>query len=386
MDICYVLPSIISGGGIKNIVDLGVQLSKRGHNVSYVLENRPSLLPHISDKSIAIHYPTINNKLAIFDPFFRFITHGVENTSAELLTKLSHKMQIDIKISWDSKIFDLIPKSDILLATYPTNFNLVQLSNQTTKKGYHIQMFEPLVFSNPYDKRNILEQYKVSKNKIVSSPWLQSIMFRVTKQLPYLGSWAIDNNFFNTKKVESKRLKNRFNSVEHTILAYDPHVRFKGIEDLIFALSLLKKRHPNFKFKLLLFGRRRRKFKNIPFSGEYILNPTDQELKYMYQNCDVFVTPSFFESFPLAPLQAMACGAKVITTRFGTEDFAVNEFNSIVVEPRKIEQLMDRIYEVLNNASKYDDLSKNAAKIPKKFLWEYASKHIESIYENILNG
>jgi len=41
-----------------------------------------------------------------------------------------------------------------------------------------------------------------------------------------------------------------------------------------------------------------------------------------------------YESFPLFPLEAMACGLAVITTAPGTEDYAVNQENCLVVEPK----------------------------------------------------
>jgi glycosyltransferase involved in cell wall biosynthesis len=46
--------------------------------------------------------------------------------------------------------------------------------------------------------------------------------------------------------------------------------------------------------------------------------------------------PSWYESFPLLPIEAMACGTSVITTPYGTEDYAIDGHTAIVVRPRVV--------------------------------------------------
>lgn len=44
---------------------------------------------------------------------------------------------------------------------------------------------------------------------------------------------------------------------------------------------------------------------------------SQEELKFLYDEADVFTYPSFYEGFGLPPLEAAACGTPVVTTRTG---------------------------------------------------------------------
>ena len=58
-------------------------------------------------------------------------------------------------------------------------------------------------------------------------------------------------------------------------------------------------------------------------------------LRAFYNQCQVFVLPSDFEGWGLPGVEAMACGAALVTTaNGGSEEFAVDGANSLVV-PRR---------------------------------------------------
>ncbi|MEI6188568.1 MAG: glycosyltransferase family 1 protein, partial [Alphaproteobacteria bacterium] len=65
----------------------------------------------------------------------------------------------------------------------------------------------------------------------------------------------------------------------------------------------------------------------------------DETLCDLYNTCNLFVFPSLHEGFGLTVLEAMACGIPVVTTKIGTEDYALHEENSLVVPPRNPEAM-----------------------------------------------
>jgi len=70
------------------------------------------------------------------------------------------------------------------------------------------------------------------------------------------------------------------------------------------------------------------------------------------QAADLFVFPSETEAFPLALLEAMACGLPVITTRVGgIRDAIVNEENGLLIDPAQDEQLLAAVVRMLENPS-----------------------------------
>jgi glycosyltransferase involved in cell wall biosynthesis len=62
---------------------------------------------------------------------------------------------------------------------------------------------------------------------------------------------------------------------------------------------------------------------------------SEAELRAFYNRCQVFVVPSDYEGWGLPGVEAMACGAALVTTaNGGSAEFAVDGENSLVVPPR----------------------------------------------------
>lgn len=99
-------------------------------------------------------------------------------------------------------------------------------------------------------------------------------------------------------------------------------------------------------------------------------NVTSSELATLYRSCDVVVTPSWYESFPLPPLEAMACGVPVITTRPGTEDYAVDGQTSLVVEPQDVAALTEALHRVASDAPLRRLLAEGGVEGARRFSWD----------------
>ena len=70
----------------------------------------------------------------------------------------------------------------------------------------------------------------------------------------------------------------------------------------------------------------------------------------LYAAVDIVVTPSWYESFPLPPLEGMASGRAVITTDAGTSDYARDHENCLVVPTRDPMALHAALREALDPA------------------------------------
>ncbi len=92
----------------------------------------------------------------------------------------------------------------------------------------------------------------------------------------------------------------------------------------------------------------------------------------LYRTSTVCVSASWYESFPLPPLEAMACGTPVICTRLGTEDYADHAVNCLVVQPRDPEAIAAAIRLVADDTDLRRDLVSNGLETAPRFTWTEA--------------
>ncbi|MDE5566473.1 MAG: glycosyltransferase, partial [Anaeroplasmataceae bacterium] len=99
---------------------------------------------------------------------------------------------------------------------------------------------------------------------------------------------------------------------------------------------------------------------------DYISN---EELAYLYRNCQAFILPSFYEGFGLPPLEALFCGCKNLIL----SDIPV--FREIYGEVANFFNPLD--YENTFDLSTLKPVSEeNIKKVLQKYTWENAAKKI----------
>jgi glycosyltransferase involved in cell wall biosynthesis len=67
-------------------------------------------------------------------------------------------------------------------------------------------------------------------------------------------------------------------------------------------------------------------------------NYTKKQLNDLYNECDVYVSPTRAEAFNLPCLEAMSCGKPVITTNFGGQTDFCDNSTGILIDYDLVEQ------------------------------------------------
>src|SRR5512143_325327 len=94
-----------------------------------------------------------------------------------------------------------------------------------------------------------------------------------------------------------------------------------------------------------------------------------EELPLWYNAADLFVYPSLFEGFGLPVLEAMACGAPVITSNVSSLPEVAGEAG-ILVDPADTGGLTDAIEYVLNSSAARDDMQARGVRRAATFTLE----------------
>jgi glycosyltransferase involved in cell wall biosynthesis len=121
----------------------------------------------------------------------------------------------------------------------------------------------------------------------------------------------------------------------------------KGGQDGLAVFSWLAERRPG--LHLLACGTM--KPLDWPERFPFLLHPNDVTLRLLYSSASVFLYPSRYEGFGLPPLEAMACGCPVVSTRVGAvPEYGQDGYNALLVDPGDVRGMAGRIEMLLDDS------------------------------------
>lgn len=111
-----------------------------------------------------------------------------------------------------------------------------------------------------------------------------------------------------------------------------------------------------------------------------------EELNQMYYDSDIYIIPSFHEGFPRTIWEAMGQSIPVIATKVGGIPFLLDDReNAILIEPKKINQIIDAVELLINDESIRRKIIVNGFKRAKKVTLEYQTKSLIKQIQNEIN-
>ncbi len=108
----------------------------------------------------------------------------------------------------------------------------------------------------------------------------------------------------------------------------------------------------------------------------------DDDLRALYSSCRVFVYPSLYEGFGLPLLEAMACGAPVVTSRIPSIVETVGEVARLI-SPTDVDDLARGITALLDDASEREHRSASGITHANKFSWERTATATWQVYQKV---
>ncbi len=126
----------------------------------------------------------------------------------------------------------------------------------------------------------------------------------------------------------------------------------KGYKDFIRLSRRLPKNHV-----IVLVGLDEEKIKELPHNVIGIERTNNvEELAELYTAADVFLNPTYVDTFPTTNLEAMACGTPVITYPTGGSPESIAEGCGFVVKKGSVKEIHNKIREIVQNTKEaYSD-------------------------------
>jgi glycosyltransferase involved in cell wall biosynthesis len=112
----------------------------------------------------------------------------------------------------------------------------------------------------------------------------------------------------------------------------------------------------------------------------------DADLPALYEGAAVFVYPSFYEGFGLPVLEAMACGAPVVTYNVTSLPELVGDAGVLLDPPWTADALAEAIRRVLGDPAWAQTLRARGRERVKHFDWSETARRTAAIYEAVCAG
>jgi phosphatidylinositol alpha 1,6-mannosyltransferase len=223
-----------------------------------------------------------------------------------------------------------------------------------------------------------------------ASKTCQEMGLKNTHTIPFFGT---DISTYSPERRNRKCLEPwlSVNEKDNKVVVFLGRLGFEKRVDLVIkAFSILKHRHPN--CSLLIVGdgptdvvkqlnRLAEQVPGIHFTG-FLLGETKANV---LASCDVFCSPSPYETFGLTGVEAMASGVPVVTVNSGgVSEYLVDGINGYLVAPNDVEQLANCLEKVLSHDN--TQLVQRALRDANKFSVEQGCQNLNDYYQHLLAG
>jgi len=121
--------------------------------------------------------------------------------------------------------------------------------------------------------------------------------------------------------------------------------------------------------------------------GRIVIRPVvaAERMQELYAEHDVLLFPSLMEGLPAVLLEAMATGMPVITTETcGMPDVVENEFNGLLIPPADSNAIEGAIERFARSAKLRQKLGESARETMKRYSWERSARQLETFYRRVI--
>jgi glycosyltransferase involved in cell wall biosynthesis len=264
---------------------------------------------------------------------------------------------------------DRLPLADVVVATAWQSAPVV--AGAPADRGarfYLVQHYESLYHG---DGARVDETYRLPLTKIVISTWLADIMReRFTPAAETLVT-PVDRALFHRVPVTVTTPRPRVLMLHH-------EYAWKGVADGLEAVTRVRAARAG--LHLVGFGVK------PPRAGhpydEFHVDPPQSALAALYSGADIYLCPSWDEGLGMPPMEAMACGAALVTyDNGGCRDYARNGETALVARRRDVGDLAAKLLRLVEDQALRVALGRAGETfVTTAFDWDRAVARLEDTF------
>jgi glycosyltransferase involved in cell wall biosynthesis len=335
--ITVLCPHLRIAGGVRAILTYADRLVGRGHDVEVVVPAR-GWLPALARARTGAG----PDWLPGFRPRVRWVA------------------------GWDAR---RLRDADVLVATAWQSAPVVAAAPGRCGAGFYlVQHYESLYHGAP---ARVDETYRLPLRKIVISTWLRDVMRERFGAEAEVLVTPVDPALFHRVAVTPASPRPRVLMLHHDYA-------WKGVADGLEAVRRAREAVPS----LFVVGLGVKRPRGAMPYDEFHENPPQAALAALYSGCDVYLCPSWDEGLGMPPMEAMACGAALVTyDNGGCRDYARDGETALVARRRDVGDLAAKLARLAGDAALREKIAGAGRRlVTTAFDWDRAVARMEALF------
>ena len=321
-------------GGVRAILTYADRLVARGHDVTLLVPARGALRAMWAN--VRRHGP---DWVAGFRPRVRWVSR------------------------WRAAA---LPDGDAVLATAWQSAPVAAAAPaRCGAKLYLVQHYESLYHGDP---AAVDATYRLPLEPIVISTWLRDVLRERFGREAEVIVTPVDRALFH-------RVPTSVTTSRPRVLMLHHEYAWKGVADGLAAVAAVRARMPG--LRLVGFGVKPPR-PALPYD-EFHANPPQAALAALYSSCDIYLCPSWDEGLGMPPMEAMACGAALVTyDNGGCRDYARDGETALVAPRRNVDALAAALGRLAADDALRARLAAAGCAHVRTFEWDRAVDRLEA--------
>ncbi len=274
----------------------------------------------------------------------------------------------------------VITVNDLNRLYYPRMFSHVDVFYWKTLQRLLFKQMSRIIAISKNTKRDILRFYGLPDEKVkviypAVSPIFQEPHTSVDKaspllqrygiRLPYIlsvGGFAVHKNVYTALRAFYTLLAQGYLS-DYTFVIVGEQVHTHN-DQRLFELAA---QHQN---------------KQICFTGSV----ETKVLPLIYSRASLFIYPSLYEGFGIAPLEAMACGVPVLASRAGSLPEVLGDAAYLVEDALDVAGFAEAMLEMLSNSATWKRYRLQGLENVRRFSWAQTARQTLALYQTLVHN
>lgn len=166
----------------------------------------------------------------------------------------------------------------------------------------------------------------------------------------------------------------------------------KGYDILIDVWNIISKKYPDWVLEIYGDGPEKENLQNkinkLGLEKSFLLKGAVKDIQDKYLESSIYVMSSRYEGMPMVLLETMACGLPVISfdCPCGPKDIIKNNENGFIVKFGNIEQMAEKIEELIIDEEKRKLFGKNARKNIQRYSQDKIMNQWKELFEELVRN